>query len=68
MMFNEITVEKNVCIKKKFYNSIFSVFILKILLCCCHEDWCFKFVGFLRHETEDDKNNDRIYYLELVKI
>ena len=58
-MFDEIIEEKKVCIKKeRFTIAYLAILFLKILLCCCHMDWCLKFVGFLRDIKEDDKNND----------
>ena len=50
--------------KDERFITVYSVFLfLKILLRCCHVNWCYKFVGFLRDVTEDDKNNDRLYFL-----
>ena len=37
-MFDEITGEKKMCIKRKINNSIFSVLILENILCGCHMD------------------------------
>ena len=45
---------KEVCIKRKICNSIFSVLIFLNIFRCCHVDWCLKFVGFLRGIMEDD--------------
>ena len=46
------------------YHSIFSILIFENIITLCHVDQCLKFVGFLRDIMEDNKNNDRLYYLK----
>ena len=51
--------------KKKFLTAYSTFLFLKILLHCCHVDWCFKFVEFLMDITEDDeKKNADFNFLE----
>ena len=61
-MFDEITEKKKECIKRKIHNSIFSVLIFENIITLLSRGLMFEIVGFLRDITEEDKNNDRIYY------
>ena len=45
--------------RKESLMTAYSAFLfLKILLRCCHVDWCLKFVTFLTDIREDGENND----------
>ena len=57
-MFDEITGEKKVCIKRKIYNSIFIVLIFEnIITLLPHGNRFEKLLGFIRDITKDNKKD-----------